>query len=224
MSIADNLKKIQSKVPDHVTLVAISKTKPAEAVQEAYHAGQLHFGENKVQEMTEKQEQLPHNIFWHQVGHLQRNKVKYIAPYVHLIHSVDSVKLLLEIQKQAKKQERTIQALLQIHIAEEDTKFGLNEAELIQLLEDPELLTLNGVLISGMMGMATNTSDEKQVAREFKGLRELFEKTKDRFSSHPHCMWNTLSMGMSGDYRIAIEEGSNMIRVGSAIFGERNYK
>src|SRR5690606_38022251 len=150
-----NLEKIRAKIPEGVTLVAISKTKPVEAIQEAYHAGQFHFGENKVQEMTTKQEQLPHNIFWHQVGHLQSNKVKYLAPYVHLIHSIDSLKLIAEIDKQAEKYDRTIQVLLQVHIAKEESKFGLDENELMLLLEDRGLFDYNRVLITGLMGMAT---------------------------------------------------------------------
>lgn len=223
MSVAENLEKILQEIPSHVQLCAISKTKPISAIQEAFAAGQVHFGENKVQEMTEKEAQLPKEIRWHQVGTLQRNKVKYLVPYVHLIHSIDSLKLLKEIHKEAQKAEREIGVLLQMHIAEEDTKFGLDEAELYKILKSDDLKELNHTKIHGLMGMATLTEDESQVAREFRGLKKLYDTVKSDFSGHDRLDISTLSMGMSGDYRIAIEEGSNLIRVGSAIFGERNY-
>ncbi len=223
MSVAENLEKILQEIPSHVQLCAISKTKPISAIQIALAAGQVHFGENKVQEMTEKEAQLPKEIRWHQVGTLQRNKVKYIAPFVHLIHSIDSLKLLKEVHKEGQKANKEIGVLMQMHIAEEDTKFGLNEAELYEILKSDTLNELTHTRIHGLMGMATFTENDGQVAREFRGLKHLFDKVKSDFSGHDRLDINTLSMGMSGDYRIAIEEGSNLIRVGSAIFGERNY-
>lgn len=223
MSVAENLQKLKSQLPAHVTLCAISKTKPVSAIQEAMAAGQLDFGENKVQEMCEKQAQLPSSLFWHQVGTLQRNKVKYLAPFVHLIHSVDSWKLLQEIHKEAQKVERCIPVLLQMYIAAEETKFGLDESELRQILDHPELAGLTGIKIQGLMGMATFTEDEKQTAREFAGLRKLFEQVQSNYSEHPAMDLKTLSMGMSSDYLIAVKEGSTLVRVGSALFGERSY-
>ncbi len=223
MSISENLKAIQSKLPGHVTLVAISKTKPVSAIEEAHQAGQLHFGENKVQEMTEKQAVLPSELHWHQVGHLQSNKVKYLAPYVHLIHSIDSLKLLQEVHKQGQKHDRTLHVLLQMHIAEEDTKFGLNRDELYELLDSPAFAPLENIQVKGLMGMATFTENESQIAKEFSGLRKVYEEVSAAYATHHHCDWTTLSMGMSGDYQIAVKEGSTMVRVGSAIFGERHY-
>lgn len=203
-------------------LVAVSKTKPIEDLQEAYDAGQRIFGENKAQEMTQKESELPKDIEWHMIGHMQRNKVKYIAPYVGLIHSVDSLKLLKEIDKQAAKNERTISVLLQIHIAEEETKFGLDKNELSTLLHDVSLPDLKNVRIVGLMGMATFTEDKEQVRKEFKYLKSLFEEARqDELPDNVDLQ--ELSMGMSGDYEMAIEEGSTLIRVGSAIFGARNY-
>ena len=184
---------------------------------EAYHNGQKVFGENKIQEMTEKWEALPKDIEWHMIGHVQRNKVKYMAEFVSLIHGVDSLKLLKEINKQAKKYNRMIPCLLQIHIAEENTKFGLDKAELMTLIDSLEFKELGNVKIEGLMGMATYTSDEGQIRKEFKFLKSIFD---DLQSSLPHI--SVLSMGMSGDYKIAIEEGSTMVRIGSSIFGERN--
>ena len=183
----------------------------------AYDAGQRVFGENKIQEMTQKWEQLPKDILWHMIGHVQRNKVKYMAEYVHLIHGVDSLKLLKEIDKQAKKHERIISCLLQVHIAEEDTKFGFDETELSQLTKDTAFTQLENIKITGLMGMATFTEDTNQVRREFKTLHSLFEKLKSNLPT-----MDTLSMGMSGDYKIAIAEGSTMVRIGSSIFGARN--
>lgn len=218
MTIKDNLLEIKSTLPDHVTLVAVSKTKPTSAIMEAYNAGQRVFGENKIQEMVEKQEQLPNNIEWHMIGHVQRNKVKYMAHFVSLIHGVESFKLLKEINKQAKKHHRTVKCLLQIKIAEEDSKFGMSAKEASSLLQSEELTDLKNISIVGLMGMATFTEDMSQVANEFKFLESTYVQFK---TFYPQL--EILSMGMSGDYQLAIECGSNMIRVGSSIFGARNY-
>lgn len=218
MTIKDNLLEIKSILPDHVTLVAVSKTKPTSAIMEAYNAGQRVFGENKIQEMVEKQEQLPNNIEWHMIGHVQRNKVKYMAHFVSLIHGVESFKLLKEINKQAKKHHRTVKCLLQIKIAEEDSKFGMSAKEASSLLQSEELTDLKNISIVGLMGMATFTEDMSQVANEFKFLESTYVQFK---TFYPQL--EILSMGMSGDYQLAIECGSNMIRVGSSIFGARNY-
>ncbi|WP_258104898.1 YggS family pyridoxal phosphate-dependent enzyme [Marinoscillum sp. MHG1-6] len=204
------------------TLIAVSKTKPNELIQEAYNSGQIHFGENKVQELAGKYEILPKDIKWHMIGHLQRNKVKYIAPFVHLIHSVDSERLLKAIDKEARKAGRVIDCLLQVHIAEESTKFGFDEEELLSLLHSDEFANLKNINIKGLMGMATFTEDQEQIRREFSGLKKLFDKIKNGVSVDNISM-DELSMGMSGDYMIALECGSTMIRVGSSIFGERNY-
>ena len=218
-SISENVR--QMGLPQSgVTLVAVTKTKPVEVLQQAYEAGLRIFGENKVQEMTEKYEALPKDIEWHLIGHLQSNKVKYMASFVAMIHSVDSLKLLQEINKHAMKHHRVIDCLLQMHIAEEETKFGLSEAELFELLAATELAELQNIRIKGLMGMATNTDDEQQIRQEFRGLKQLFDRVQSRFSA-PNPDFKVLSMGMSGDYRIAIEEGSTMIRVGSLIFGHR---
>jgi pyridoxal phosphate enzyme (YggS family) len=220
MSISENLKKIKASLPSHVTLVAVSKTKPVADLMEAYKAGQRIFGENKVQEMTEKWEQMPKDIQWHMIGHVQTNKVKYMAPYVSLIHGVDSLKLLAEINRQAAKHGRIIPCLLQIHIAEEDTKFGLDEAELDALLDSDDFAQMENIKVSGLMGMATFTDDEAQIKKEFTYLRNLY----DRLSKQPETRNfkpDTLSMGMSGDYSIAVEHGSTMVRIGSSIFGSR---
>ncbi len=204
-------------------LIAVSKTKPVDLLQAAYNAGVRIFGENKVQEMTEKHEALPKDIEWHMIGHLQRNKVKYIAPFVSLIHSVDSLKLLKEINKRAKQNERVIDCLFQIHIAEEDTKFGLNEEELFAIIESDEFQKMENVRMKGLMGMATFTSDFAQIRKEFTALKNLFNKTGSKFVAD-NLDFTELSMGMSNDYKIAIKEGSTMIRVGSLIFGEREKK
>lgn len=222
MSIAEHIRRIKSELPPHVTLVAVTKTHPAETVMEAYQAGHKIFGENKVQELTDKYELLPKDIEWHLIGHLQTNKVKYIAPFVKLIHSVDSLKLLKEIDKQAKKIGRVIDCLLQIHIAQEETKFGLGMEEVEALLSSPELQLLRNIRITGLMGMATNTDDTEQVRNEFKSLADFFNRLRNQLQTTNYKL-QTLSMGMTSDYKIAIEEGSNMIRVGSAIFGTRNY-
>jgi pyridoxal phosphate enzyme (YggS family) len=218
MSIEKKLTEITNALPKHVTLVAVSKTKPNEDLQEAYDASQRIFGENKVQEMTRKWEELPKDIQWHMIGHVQRNKVKYMASFVSLIHGVDSFKLLKEINKQGKKNNRKIPCLLQIHIAEEDTKFGFDEKELLELVQDKTFLELDHVEIRGLMGMATFTDDKNQIRREFKSLNTLFQRLKTTLDE-----LEILSMGMSGDYQIAIEEGSTMVRIGSSIFGARNY-
>ena len=216
MNIADNTKKIRASIPESVELVAVSKTKSNEEIMEAYDVGHRVFGENKVQDMTAKNESLPKDIRWHMIGHVQTNKVKYMAPYVDLIHGVDSFKLLKEVNKQAAKNKRTISCLLQIHIAEEATKFGLSPDECKEVVIQAE--ALENITIKGLMGMATFTDNVSQIEREFKSLKELFEDLKSDNKD-----FDILSMGMSGDYELAIKEGSNMIRVGSKIFGERNY-
>ena len=213
--ISGNLKSILSKLPKSVTLVAVSKTKPNAAIMEAYDAGHRVFGENKVQDMVAKSEELPSDIQWHMIGHLQTNKVKFIAPFVSLIHGVDSLKLIKEIDKRAAQNNRIIDCLLQIHIAEEETKFGLSDIEATQVLDYAKHLP--NVCIKGLMGMATNTRDESIVRNEFAILKELFLK----FQSVSKDL-QIISMGMSSDYQIAIEQGSTMVRVGSAIFGQRN--
>jgi len=201
-------------------LIAVSKTKPAGEILQLYRLGQRLFGENKVQEMTEKKDLLPADIEWHLIGHLQTNKVKYIAPFVAMIHSVDSLKLLQEINKQAAKNERIIPCLLQIHIAEEETKFGLDRDELFELLSSPLLNDLKHVSINGLMGMATNTHDQEKIEKEFALLRQIFHEVKAKFFSSTSA-FTELSMGMSSDYKIALKHGSTLIRVGSLLFGER---
>jgi pyridoxal phosphate enzyme (YggS family) len=219
MSIKDNLLKIKSSLPEDVTLVAVSKTKPISDLMEAYNAGQRIFGENKIQEMTEKWEQMPKDIQWHMIGHIQTNKVKFMAPYVSLIHGVDSLKLLEEINKQALKNSRIIDCLLQINIAEEETKFGLNEDELEDLLASESFINLKNIKIVGLMGMATFTENQNQIKKEFEQLKSIFD-TKKSFSI-VNSQLSILSMGMSGDYELAIECGSTMVRIGSSIFGGR---
>lgn len=216
MSIEQNILSLKQQLPPQVTLIAVSKTKPNEAVQEAYDAGQRDFGENRVQELAPKYEALPKDIRWHLIGHLQSNKVKYIAPFVYMIHSVDSEKLLAEIDKQAAKNQRIIPVLLQIFIAQEETKFGFSPEEAEALLTTNIAQRYPNVRIEGLMGMATNTDDESQVRSEFRQLKTLFEKLKTQHSS-----MHILSMGMSSDWPLAVEEGSTMIRVGSSIFGSR---
>lgn len=216
MNIKENLLYLLDQLPKEVKLVAVSKTKPNEAIFEAYKAGHRIFGENKVQEMISKYEVLPKDIQWHMIGHVQSNKVKYMAPFVTLIHGVDSLKLLKEINKQALKNNRVIDCLLQLNIANESTKFGLSKIECIEALIAAE--SLENVTIKGLMGMATFTDDNCQIEQEFNGLKELYDELAKQYSE-----FEVLSMGMSGDYEIAITKGSNMIRVGSKIFGERNY-
>lgn len=217
MSIKENLQSILNSLPKEVTLVAVSKTKPIPDLQTAYDAGQRIFGENKVQEMTGKWEKMPKDIEWHMIGHVQRNKVKYMAEYVSLVHGVDSPRLLKEINKQARKNNRIIPCLLQVHIAEEDSKFGFDETELLELSKNDEFKDYKNIEIKGLMGMATFTDDVEQVRREFKGLKSLYSKMKDTYND-----FSILSMGMSGDYQIAVDEGSTMVRIGSSIFGTRN--
>lgn len=219
MSIETNLLEIKKSIPENVTLVAVSKTKPVSDLQQAYDAGQRIFGENKIQEMTEKSEQLPQDIQWHMIGHVQTNKVKYMAPFVHLIHGVDSLKLLIEIDKQAKKHNRIINCLLQVYIAKEETKFGLSEAELLEIIHSEEFKTLQNIKIVGLMGMASFSNNQETVRSEFTNLKNIFEYVKPY--QLENCSFEILSMGMSGDYKIAIECGSTMVRIGSSIFGTR---
>jgi PLP dependent protein len=217
MTIPQNLLQIKSQIPDFVTLVAVSKTKPVTDLMECYKAGQRIFGENKVQEMVNKYETMPKDIDWHLIGHLQTNKVKFIAGFVRLIHGVDSLKLLQEINKQAQKHNRIIDCLLQIHIAQEETKFGLNETELFEIINSNELKLLQNIKIVGLMGMASFTDNETQIKSEFTNLKAIFDRLQAEISN-----LKTLSMGMSGDYKLAIDFGSNMVRVGSSIFGGRS--
>lgn len=216
--IAENLLHIKKSLPEDVTLVAVSKTKPNSDILEAYNAGQRVFGENKIQEMVAKYDELPKDIQWQMIGHLQRNKVKYMAHFVDLIHGVDSFKTLKEINKQAKKHDRTIKCLLQARIAKEETKFGLSFSDIDQIFSSEELKELQNIQIVGLMGMATFTENQEQLSEEFSALKNFFDQLKNQ-----HSKLNILSMGMSGDYQIAIKNGSNMVRVGSAIFGARNY-
>lgn len=224
MSIVESVEKFRNIIENkQCTLVAVSKTKPAEDILQAYQAGLKDFGENKAQEMVEKFEQLPKDIRWHMIGHLQRNKVKFIAPFVYLIHSVDSMRLLKEIEKEGRKAGRVIDCLLQIHIAREESKFGLSEEELKELLESQEFTQMTHIQVKGLMGLATNTDDLEGIRDEFRYLKNLFEKIKKDYI-HTNLEMQELSMGMSSDYLIAIEEGSTMVRVGSAIFGARDYQ
>lgn len=221
--IKENLEKIKSELPEHVQLIAVSKTKPEADIQEAYNAGHRDFGENKVQEMTDKHASLPGDIQWHMIGHVQRNKVKYMAPFVHLIHGVDSLRLLKEIDKQGRKNDRVINCLLQVHIAKEESKFGLDEEELKALLDSESFREMKHVNIRGLMGMATFTENNDVIKSEFTYLKNLFDSLKQKQEQWPHLNMEILSMGMSGDYHLAVECGSNMVRIGSSIFGERNY-
>lgn len=225
MLVKQNLINFKKQLAKTIELVAVSKTKPIADIQEAYDAGQRDFGENKIQEMVNKFEVLPKDIQWHMIGHLQRNKVKYMAHFVNLIHGVDSFKTLVEINKQAIKHNRVIPCLLQARIAQEETKFGLHFDEIEQIIRSDELKALENIKIVGLMGMTSFTDDEDQISNEYKSLKMFFDKLKDSNSNFKtsNINLNTLSMGMSGDYKIALLNGSNMIRVGSAIFGERNY-
>lgn len=221
MNIAEALSHFNQKTEGSgCQLIAVSKTKPIAVLVEAYQAGQKHFGENKVQEMCDKQAQLPSDICWHMIGHLQSNKVKYIAPFVYLIHSVDTLKLLQEINKQGQKANRIIPCLLQVHIASEESKFGFSEMEIHELLSSASLQALPFIKIMGLMGMATNTENQELIRKEFRGLKSLFEDIKSKYS-FDNLEMKEISMGMSGDCDIAIEEGSTLIRVGSALFGGR---
>ncbi len=219
MNITNNIKKYRETLPKNVRLVAISKTKPNSDIMEAYEAGQRIFGENKVQEMTEKWENLPKDIEWHMVGHVQRNKVKYMAPYVKLIHAVDSLKLLKEINKQAKKEDRIISGLLQLKIAEEDSKFGITIAEAEKILTSEVYQKMENTKIVGLMGMATFTDNDEKVRSEFRYLKKVFDDFQQKYPA-----FTELSMGMSGDYHLALENDTTMVRIGSKIFGERNYQ
>lgn len=222
MDISSNIRSVLSELPERTRLVAVSKTKSIQEMMEAYRAGQRIFGENKVQELVPKYQQLPKDIEWHLVGHLQTNKVKYIGQFIHYIHSVDSLGLLIEIDKQGKKNNRVINCLLQVYLAKEETKFGLTEQELYKLLDSPNLRTFGNIKIVGLMGMASNTDDKEQVRNEFRHLSKLFNELKTtRFIDNPE--FKELSMGMSSDYTIAIEEGSTLVRIGGNIFGERDY-
>ncbi|MFT4601280.1 MAG: pyridoxal phosphate enzyme (YggS family) [Arenicella sp.] len=217
--IKENLEYVNSNVPEGVTLVAVSKTKPLKAINEAYAEGQRVFGENKVQELLEKEPALPNDIQWHMIGHLQSNKVKYIAPFISLIHGVDSWKLLKEINKQGIRNDRSIPVLLQFHIATESSKFGFNLEEVEDMLSTIKLSELEGVQFKGVMGMASFTSDQRQVREEFHELKQIHSQLKERHFSDD---FSVISMGMSGDYEMAIAEGSTMVRVGSSIFGGRS--
>lgn len=221
MSIEQNLTNILSSLPKHVTLVAVSKTKPVSDLTQAYDAGQRIFGENKIQEMVDKHEQMPKDIQWHMIGHVQRNKVKYMAEFVNLVHGVDSLKLLKEINKQAEKHDRIIDCLLQIKIADEDSKFGMSPNDAKELLSSEIFSELKNICITGVMGMATFTDNTDQIETEFKRLKQTFDDLKAVQTTN--CKLQTVSMGMSGDYELAIDCGSTMIRVGSSIFGTRNY-
>lgn len=219
--ISENLAAIKKTIPENVTLVAVSKTKPIADLQEAYDAGQRVFGENRIQEMVEKYDALPKDIAWHMIGHLQSNKVKYMAHFVDLVHGVDKFSTLKEINKQAKKHDRIIKCLLQAKIAEEDSKFGLSFSDIERILASKELKELQHIAIVGFMGMATFTDNQQQLKQEFGALKQFFEAQKNQ-PKNTNCKLEILSMGMSGDYELAILQGSNMIRIGSAIFGSRN--
>jgi pyridoxal phosphate enzyme (YggS family) len=222
MSVSENLQSIKKSLPENVTLVAVSKTQSNEKILEAYQAGHKVFGENYVQELVDKAAVLPKDIEWHFIGHLQSNKIKYIAPFISLIHSVDSFKLLKEINKQGVKNNRIINCLLQIYIAKEETKFGLDEKEMYEILNSNDFKQLHNIKICGLMGMASNTQNMNEVKNEFLYLKKIFDDIKYKFNEN-NINVTTLSMGMSGDYKLAIECGSNMIRIGSSIFGARNY-
>ncbi len=223
MGIAENISKIELELGDKTNLVAVSKTKPVEDILIAYNTGHRKFGENKVQELVGKNESLPKDIEWHYIGHLQTNKVKYLAPFVSVIHAVDSIKLLKTINKEAKKSNRIINCFLQFHIAEEDTKFGLDEKEADAILTDKAYKTFENIKLTGVMGMATYTSNAEQVRGEFRKLKSIFDTIKNRYFPTDND-FKEISMGMSGDYKLAVEEGSTIVRVGSAIFGERRNK
>lgn len=218
--IAESIHNIKTKLGERARLIAVSKTKPISSIMEAYEAGHKIFGENKVQELCEKYESLPKDIEWHMIGHLQTNKVKYIAPFVHLIHGVDSLKLAAEISKQGEKNNRKIPCLFQMHIAAEETKFGFSEHELLELLQQGVINELPGITWCGVMGMATFTDDTGKIRQEFKNLKQIFDTVKKEFFSH-QSEFKEVSMGMSGDWPIAVEEGATLVRIGSAIFGER---
>lgn len=220
-NVSENIQKLLEEIPSHINLIPISKTKPEEIILEAYNSGFKIFGENKVQEIVRKHENLPVDIEWHMVGHMQTNKVKYLAPFIHLVHGIDSLKLLKIVNKEAVKAGRTINTLLQIHIASEETKFGFSKEEVYSLLDSADFRILHNVKIMGVMGMATYTSDQSQIRKEFQGLFKFFERVKTEYFLEDSD-FKEISMGMSADYKIAIDEGSTMIRIGSLIFGNRN--
>ncbi|MCB8994860.1 MAG: YggS family pyridoxal phosphate-dependent enzyme [Bacteroidales bacterium] len=223
MELSDyDIREFISSLPKGITLVAVSKTKPVEEILRVYHAGHKIFGENRVQELSSKYEQLPKDIQWHQIGHLQSNKVKYIAPFVSMIHSIDSFKILRIVEQEAKKSDRVIDILLQVYIAEEESKFGLDRDEVLEILNSKEFYELQNIRLRGLMGIATYTENREQVRKEFRQLHEFFLKCKSEYFAG-NSSFSELSMGMSGDYQIAIEEGATIIRLGSIIFGERNY-
>jgi len=222
MGVAENLQLLKDTIPEHVTLVAVSKTKADELIMEAYRAGHRDFGENKVQDLAAKRERLPADIRWHMIGHLQTNKVRFLAPFVHMLHGVDSLKLLGVINREAEKNNRLIDCLLQVRIALEETKFGLTEEEVMQLLSSDEYREMKHIRIRGLMGMATYTENSNQIREEFRHLKRIFDRLKSSVFVSQES-FDQLSCGMSGDYQLAIEEGSNLVRVGSLIFGARNY-
>jgi len=222
MGVVENLNRVRSSLPEHVTLVAVSKTKPDEIIMEAYRAGQRDFGENKVQDLAAKQARLPADIRWHMIGHLQTNKVKYLAPFVHMIHGVDSLKLLSAINHAGAKHQRMIDCLLQVHIAREDTKFGLTREEVLEIIGSELFPEMNNIRIRGLMGMATYTENRAQIRNEFQRLNLIFDEMKAA-AFRDADYFDQRSYGMSGDYLLAIEQGSTMVRVGSLIFGQRNY-
>jgi pyridoxal phosphate enzyme (YggS family) len=222
MTVRENLQHLKETIPAKVTLVAVSKTKPDEEIMEAYLAGQRDFGENKVQDLVAKKERLPGDIRWHMIGHLQTNKVKYLASFVHMLHGVDSLKLLDVINREAEKNQRVIDCLLQVRIAREETKFGLTEADLMELIGSGHFREMQHIRIRGLMGMATYTENSDQIREEFRLLKRIFDELKGSPFRHQPS-FDLLSCGMSGDYKLAIEEGSNMVRIGSLIFGPRNY-
>ena len=223
MSIASNINDIRKQLPAQVRLIAVSKFKPAEDILEAYKAGQRLFGENKAQEMTAKHEVLPKDIEWHFIGHLQTNKIKYIIPFVHCIHSIDSAHLLAEVERHAAKAGRVVPCLLQFHIATEETKFGFSMEEAEEMLQSADFKNWNHVEICGVMGMASNTENSSQVRQEFRHLKNIFDHLKNKYFPQQET-FREISMGMTGDYPIAVEEGSTLVRIGSAIFGARNYQ
>jgi len=220
MSVRDNLERIKQQIPAHVTLVAVSKTKPASDILEAYETGQRIFGENKIQEMTAKRSELPPDIEWHMIGHVQTNKIRHMASYVSLVHGIDSLKLLVELDKQAKKHDRVISCLLQVYIAEEETKFGFDEPEIYEILASDEFAKLQNIEVKGLMGMASFTDNREQVNKEFSHLKNIYDKIRE-LPKTDNFKPEILSMGMSGDYSTAIECGSTMVRIGSSIFGSR---
>lgn len=222
-TIAEAIQQYRNSLPQGVELIAVSKTFSKENIEEAYACGQRHFGENKVQELTEKASSLPTDIKWHMIGHLQTNKIKYIAPFIHLIHSVDSQKLLEAINKEAIKNNRTINVLLQIHVAQEETKFGLHPTELIELLDNKEWQKLTNIKICGLMGVASFTTDTEQIKQEFQQIKQIFDHCKKQYFSADEA-FKEISMGMTSDYKIAVSQGSTLVRIGNGIFGKRYYQ